>query len=255
MDPVFPFDARDHEEQAELRYNAPLRQQNQSLLEENMMLKKLLRERGIPWNDAVASHPAFQCNDPANDINGSANTNSLSRRRRSSRLRELQTLQSHRIPHLPAEIMIRILQYAVTAEQPIIDPLSKLSQERLTIEEAARGNQINICFLATCKAYYVEGKRLFWACNTFTFTTPEALRRFADVDFNIRKDIRHITLRVVARYYDDEKRTHRLDTDYHPDMSKSAPLKVIPRHRDPASMSRYGFVRLFASSLISGITR
>lgn len=150
--------------------------------------------------------------------------------------------------------MIRILQYAVTAAEPIIDPFSKLNPERLTTVEATRGNQINICFLSTCKAYYVEGKRFFWSSNTFTFTTPEALRRFADVEFHIRKDIRHINLRIVARYYDDEKRTHRLDTDYHPDMSKPASLKVIPRHKDPASMSRSGFVSVVFIFRISDTT-
>lgn len=229
MATVFPWDGRDQEEQAEQRYNA--RAQTRQLEDENMRLKRLLRESGIPWNDSVASHPGFQSTAP----------NSNSRRRRSSRLSALDQI-SQRLPHLPVEVVLRIMEYALIAEDVIIDPLSRLNPEILTIAEAKRGNQIAIGFLATCKAYNVEGRRIFWAHNIFTFTSPESLRRFADLQYHFRKSIRHINLRIVARYFDDEKRTHRMDSDYHPDITKSQSLKVVQRAKDPASMSRSGFV-------------
>lgn len=226
MAAVFPWDSRDQEEQAELRYNAPLRQQNRQLEDENLRLKRLLREHGIPWNDSVATHPGFQ---------------SSTRRRRSSRLSALDQT-THRLPHLPVEVILRIMEYALIAKDPIIDPLSKLDHENLTVAEAKRGPQIAINLLSTCKAYNVDGKRIFWSGNTFIFTSPETLRRFADLPYQFRIGIRHITLRIVARYYDDEKRPHRIDPDYHPDILRSQNLRVIQRVREPNSMARAGFV-------------
>lgn len=233
MATVFPWDGRDHEEQAEHQYNAPLRTQNRQLEDENMRLKRLLRENGIPWNDAVASHPGFQ-------------SAPNSHRRRSSRLSALDQ-SSQKLPHLPVEVILRIMEYALIARDPIIDPLSKATAEHLTTVEARRAPQTAIGFLTTCKAYNVEGKRIFWAYNTFTFTSPETLRRFVDLPYQFRKSIQHINLRIIARYYDDEQRTHRMDPDYHPDVTKSQSLKVVPRAKDPASMSRSGFVSFFAA--------
>lgn len=231
MAAVFPWDGRDHEEQAEVRYNAPLRTQNRQLQDENTRLKRLLRENGIAWSDAVASHPGFQSTAAA----------AKSGRRRSLRLSALdQTF--HKLPHLPVEVVLRIMQFALVAKDPILDPFCKLNPEHTTPAEAKRGPQIAINLLATCRDYQAEGTRIFWAENTFTFTTPEALRRFADLQFTFRKDIAHINLRIIARYYDDERRTHRIDNDYHPDLAKSQSLKVVPRTRDPSSMSRPGFV-------------
>lgn len=143
-----PWDGRDQEEQAELWYNAPLRTKNHELEEENMRLKRLLRENGIPWSPDVAGHSVFQSSGPTHN----------SSRRRSSRLSATQ----HRFPHLPVEVILRIMHYALVADGPIIDPLSKVDPECLTVMEAKRGPQIAIGFLATCKAYYVEGKRMFW---------------------------------------------------------------------------------------------
>lgn len=226
MAAVFPWDRRDQEEQAELRYNAPLRTQNRQLEDENLRLKRLLRDHGIPWNESVASHPGFH---------------PTTRRRRSSRLSALDR-STHRLPHLPVEVILRIMEYALITRDPIIDPLSKPDHENLTIAEVKRGPQIAINLLATCKAYNVDGKRIFWSQNTFTFTSPEALHRFADLPFQYRTSIRHITLRIVARYYDDEKRSHRIDPDYHPDILRSQSLRVTQRVRDPNSMARAGFV-------------
>ncbi|KAF3766985.1 hypothetical protein M406DRAFT_355424 [Cryphonectria parasitica EP155] len=228
MAAIFPWDGRDQQDQAEARYNAPLRSHNRQLEDENMRLKRLLREHGIPWSDAVASHPGFQ------------SSAAISGRRRSSRLSALDHT-SLRLPHLPVEVILRIMQFALLAQEPIIDPLCRLTMEHLTAAELRRAPQTAIGFLATCKTYHFEGTRIFWSRNTFTFTSPEALRRFADLQPQFRNDIRHINLRIVAHYYDDEKRTHRIGADYHPDLNKSQSLKVAYRPRDPASMSRTGF--------------
>lgn len=232
MDALFPWDGRDQEEQAEIRYNAPLRALNQQLEDENLNLKRLLREAGIPWNTAVASHPDFQL---------ASSANSRTSRRRSSRLSALDHLP-HRLPHLPVEVILRIMEYALVAKDPIIDPLSKLNPETLTVAEAKRGPQIAIGLLATCKAYNIEAKRFFWTRNVFTFTSPEALRKFADLQDPIRNTVRHINLRIIARYYDDVQRVHKIEPDYHPSFTLPKTLHVIPRHQEPGSLSRSGFV-------------
>lgn len=144
-----PWDGRDQEEQSEILFNAPLRTKNRQLEDENMHLKRLLREHGIPWSDSVAGHQVFR----------SSTSNSTSGRRRSSRL---SAVGQHRFPHLPVEVILRILHYALVADGPIIDPLSKLNTETLTSAEAKCGPQIAIGFLATCKAYHVDGKRILW---------------------------------------------------------------------------------------------
>ncbi|KAK7729108.1 hypothetical protein SLS53_009323 [Cytospora paraplurivora] len=222
-----PWDGRDQEEQAELWYNAPLRSKNQQLEDENMRLKRILRENGIPWSPAVAEHTVFQSNNPPNS----------SGRRRSSRLSATQ----HRFPHLPVEVVLRIMHYALVADSPIIDPLSKLDPENLTVSEAKGGPQIAIGFLATSKAYYIEGKQVLWSNNSFVFTSPEALRKFSELGFQYRKTIASVTLRIIARYYDDEKRRHRLTPDYHPELTKSQSLKIVSRTKDQDSMARKGF--------------
>lgn len=225
---IVPWDGRDQEEQSEILYNAPLRTKNRQLEDENMHLKRLLREHGIPWSDSVASHHAFRSSD----------SHPTSRRRRSSRL---SAVGQHRFPHLPVEVILRILHYALVADGPILDPLSKLNTETLTSAEIKSGPQIAIGFLATCKAYHVDGKRILWTKNKFSFTSPAALRKFSELDFDLRKGIEFINLRIVARYYDDEKRRHRLSQDYHPELTKPQALKVIPRVRDDSSMARKGF--------------
>lgn len=235
MDLILPWDARDQEEQAELRYNAALRAQYQQVESENMHLKRLLREAGIPWNDQVASHPGFQ-----------SSPNSRNSRRRSSRLSALDHAP-HRLPHLPVEVLLRIMEYSLVARDPIIDPLSKLTPGTLTTDEAKRDPQIAIGFLATCKAYSVEGKRFFWTRNVFTFTSPETLRRFADLDEPLRLTVRHVNLRIIARFYDDEQRTHKMEPDYHPQLNAAKPLQVTLRHREPDSLSRTGFVSCYTS--------
>lgn len=243
MEPNHPWDGHDQEDQAEARYNVPLHAQNQLLETENLRLKRLLREAGIPWNDRVASHPGFQPSVNAVSSSGSGSQPSLNSRttvRRSSRLSAVEHV-SHSLPHLPVEVILRIMEYALYSAEPIIDPLCKLTNETLTVAEAKRGPQIAFGFLATCKAYRVEGKRFFWTRNIFTFTSPEALRRFADLDESLRQSVRRINLRVIARYYDDEERDHKV-TNYHSCFKKAQSLPIIRRHKEANRLARSGFV-------------
>lgn len=167
-----PWDGRDQEEQSEILFNAPLRSKNRQLEDENMHLKRLLREHGIPWSDSVAGHHAFR----------SSTSNSTSGRRRSSRL---SAVGQHRFPHLPVEVILRILHYALVADGPIIDPLSKLNTETLTSAEAKCGPQIAIGFLATCKAYHVDGKRILWYVASYTGSAP-----ISNTSIQVQKQIR-----------------------------------------------------------------
>ena len=135
-------------------------------------------------------------------------------------------------PHLPPEVILRILRFALTSAQPIIDPLSPTTSEHLTEQEKARGNQIAIHFLATCRALYAEGTRYLWERNEFTFTTPQALRHFAELSLNFRHKITSIRLRIVAHYFDDQRRKHKLERDYHEDLKGDVNLKVQMRPQE-----------------------
>ncbi|KAL3955500.1 hypothetical protein ACCO45_011063 [Purpureocillium lilacinum] len=148
---VFPWECRDKEDQAKASYEFPLRRANQELSEENLRLKRILRENGISWSPVAQAH--LKQRDPNK------------RRTRSSKTHDLGR------PHLPTEIILRILKFALTSAQSIIDPLSPATSDHLTEREKTRGNQIAIHFLATCRALHVEGTRYLWECNEFTFTT------------------------------------------------------------------------------------
>ncbi|KUI55961.1 hypothetical protein VP1G_03237 [Cytospora mali] len=224
---IVPWDGRDQDEQAELWYNAPLRTKNQELEDENMRLKRILRENGISWSSKTSAHTGVRSNSPPK----------TSSHRRSSRL----SVTLHRFPHLPVEVILRIMHYALISDGPIIDPLSKLDHDSLTAAEAKCGPQLAIGFLATSKAYYVEGKQMLWSNNDFVFTSPVSLRKFSELDFQYRKNIEFVTLRIIARYYDDETRRHRFSQDYHPELKKPQKLKVISRTKDQDSMARKGF--------------
>ncbi|EOO01156.1 hypothetical protein UCRPA7_3372 [Phaeoacremonium minimum UCRPA7] len=229
---AFPWDGRDQEEQAEAWYNQPLRVKNRNLEDENMRLKRLLREHGIAWSPSVAANPNFQ----AGITNTGKGTSGSTRRTRAS-----ITADQGRLPHLPVEVLLRILHYSLTSRDAIIDPLSKSKAENLTPYEKSRGNQVAIHFLATCKAFHIEGTRIFWENNSFVFTTPEALRNFAEVDAGLRKTVKHVNLRIIARYFDDEKRPHKLGREYHTTLKKDVALKVTPRIKENQTLARKGF--------------
>ena len=127
----------------------------------------------------------------------------------------------------------------MTSNYPIVDPLAKSDPESLTVVEKSRYNQIAIHFLATCKAYLVEGTRILWSKNTFVFTNPTVLRNFCNLRPEFRHKIKHITLRVIGKYSDDEKRSHMI-----PDVSrpfrqmKLQKLKVTLRPKEENKTNR-----------------
>ncbi|KAM4056712.1 hypothetical protein HRG_003580 [Hirsutella rhossiliensis] len=205
---VFPWECRDKEDQARISYHHPLRRTNQALAEENMKLKRILRENGISWSSVAQAH--LKQRDPN------------MRKTRSSR-------SAHELgrPCLPTEVILRILKLSMKSSHPIIDPLSPLTPEHLSDQEKARGNQIAIHFLATCKALHTEGTRYLWEGNTFVFTTAQALRNFAELTPRFRSSVTHVNLRIVARYYDDQRRRHKLERCYHADLKKDQLLKIV----------------------------
>ncbi|KAF3072292.1 hypothetical protein N5P37_003758 [Trichoderma harzianum] len=221
---VFPWECRDKEDQAWIAYNNPLRRTNQILVEENMRLKRILRENGISWSPLAQTH--LNQNDPT-------------RRKTRSSIAAAGPSESTS-PFLPTEVLLRILKFAMKSKYPIIDPLSAVTVENLTDEEKKRGNQIAIHFLATCKAMHAEGTRFLWESNHFIFTTPQALRNFSELSFHYRHKILHINMRVIARYYDDQRRRHKLEKYYHPDLKKDQPLKIHMRPKE-SPLVRGGF--------------
>ncbi|KAI1496640.1 hypothetical protein F5X99DRAFT_399691 [Biscogniauxia marginata] len=216
MNPIFPaWECRDQAEQAELYYNHPLRAKTRRLEDENLALKRLLRENGISWQTQPKSAvPAARL------FSGAQETKAL--------------------PHLPVEIQLRILSYALTCPHPIVDPLSKLKPERLIASEKAKPHYLAIHFLETCKAYHVEGTKLLWSNNSYTFTTPEALRTFAELDYAYRENIQQVTFRLIAKFYDDQDRVHRLPRTHHPDLKKAVKLTIHKRVKEN-NMARRGF--------------
>ncbi|KAM5357719.1 hypothetical protein ACJZ2D_015983 [Fusarium nematophilum] len=219
---VFPWECRDREDAAKAVYNHPLRRANQNLAEENMRLKRILRENGISWSPVALNHVQ--------------QLNPLKRKTRSS----MTALDLGR-PYLPMEVLLRILKFAMKSAHPIVDPLYPLISENLLDKEKAPGNQIAIHFLATCKALHVEGTRYLWESNHFTFTTPQAVRNFAELPAKFRQGITHVSFRIIARYYDDQpRRRHKLERCYHSDLKKDQLLKVQLRPTE-SPLIRGGF--------------
>ncbi|TQV98894.1 hypothetical protein IF1G_02974 [Cordyceps javanica] len=101
---------------------------------------------------------------------------------------------------LPTEVLLRILKFAMTSPHPIVDPLSPLTQENIS----------------------------------------DALRHFGELPARFRHPVESVTLRVIARYYDDQRRRHRLDAGYHADLKKDQPLRVHMRPRE-SLLVRGGF--------------
>ncbi|CRK39519.1 hypothetical protein BN1708_007952, partial [Verticillium longisporum] len=122
----------------------------------------------------------------------------------------------------------------------VIGYAERLRPDTVTAEEKARGNQIAIHFLATCRAMHTEGTRILWGHNSFTFTSPEALRHFAELDLNHRKGIKGVTFRIIAQFYDDKKRRHRLHHTYHQSLRKDHQLPVNMRVNEQ-TYARGGF--------------
>ncbi|TPX15942.1 uncharacterized protein E0L32_000276 [Thyridium curvatum] len=233
---VFPWEGRDQDEQAKIAYNEPLRLKNKELEDENMRLKKLLREHGVPWSPAIANRFAELGFEPQQSV---ARRQSTRRTRASTAASSIESTGS-KLPRLPAEILLRIVHYAMTSSEPLVDPLSPTRPENITIQEKSRHKHLALGFLASCKAFRVEATRALWANNTFVFTTPQALLKFADLEFVFRSKISHVNLRIIAQFYDDEPRKHKLDKDYHPTLKKDVNLRVQRRPKE-TSFARKGF--------------
>ncbi|KAI0841317.1 hypothetical protein F5Y06DRAFT_261276 [Hypoxylon sp. FL0890] len=212
------WECRDQTDQAEIYYNQPLRTKVRRLEDENLNLKRLLRENGISWQGRPKS--AHMCNGRV--------TRSSSR------------IKCRPLPHIPVEIQLRILSFALTSPHPIVDPLCKVKPEHLLVREKAKSNQIAIHFLATCKAYHAEGTKFLWTNNSFVFTSPEALRNFAEVPLHYRQNIQDVNFRIIAKFYDDEERIHKISRRHHPDLKKAIPLTVHKRPKEN-TLARRGF--------------
>ncbi|KAI1759763.1 hypothetical protein GGR53DRAFT_512497 [Hypoxylon sp. FL1150] len=223
-------EVRDQADQAEIHYNQPLRTKVRRLEDEVLALKRLLRENDIDWRARSGVIPA---------TNGRI-TRSSSR----ARCKPL----SKPLPHIPVEVQLRILTFALTSSTPIVDPLCKVKQEHLLLREKAKGHQLAIHFLTTCKAYYVEGNKVLWSNNSFVFTNPEALRNFSEVNLKFRRHIKEVNFRLIARFYDDEERTHKISRHHHPDLKKPVSLAVQRRPKESPLARRglrvYGWYQL-----------
>lgn len=184
------------------RYEALL-EQNKCVLEENRRLKALLDEHNIIYyaRSNVTKKP---------------------------RTRSLGNIQP--LPHLPKELQLKILGFAMTFKQPIIDPFCKPRREHLTSSEKEARKEIHINFLATCKAFHVEGLQHFITNNEFVFTQVAALERFAQIPAEYRSTINHATLRIVGRYYDNTARKQNLlGLSYHPEVREyKSPILARP---------------------------
>ncbi|KAJ3492717.1 hypothetical protein NLG97_g5193 [Lecanicillium saksenae] len=218
---IVPWECRDKEDQTEALYNSPLHQSNRALAQENQRLKKLLRQHNIPWSPL--SQARLSSIEPGRRKTRSSNCGSDAAGLR-----------------LPTEVLLRVLKFAMTSPYPIVDPLSPLTPENMSDIEKGRGNQIAIHFLATCSAMQTEGIKYLWECNRFVFTSPQSLRNFGELTSRFRHPIESITLRVIARYYDDQHRRHKLDAGYHEDLQKDQPLPVCKRPRE-SLLVRGGF--------------
>ncbi|KAK4199985.1 hypothetical protein QBC40DRAFT_77042 [Triangularia verruculosa] len=229
-----PFELRDQQEQAEAWYNNPARQENRRLAEENLRLKKLLRESGISWDKRLT----LDLSDPTGSRGTWAEPGK--KPRRSSRSGK----SSQRLPNLPVEIILFILEYSLTSHHPIIDPLSRLNPNAITSDERKISkNQVAISFLATCKAYHAEGTRFLWKNNSFIFTDYLTLQNFSTLGLEHRKNMRQITMRITARYYDDDpERTEHPAPHPKPTAGRrDLRLRVIQRVQDDNSLARRGF--------------
>ncbi|KAH7312969.1 hypothetical protein BKA65DRAFT_542521 [Rhexocercosporidium sp. MPI-PUGE-AT-0058] len=138
-------------------------------------------------------------------------------------------------PRLPAEILLRILGFALTSPVPVVDPFYRLRDKNITMIERFSRRFINIRCLAVSQVFKTEGMRILLENNEFVFTQAAALENFAKVPPRLRSTIKHVTLRVVGRYYDDAARKVDLTGNgcYH---------DTVPRFLAPVLARPYGMI-------------
>jgi hypothetical protein len=208
-----PHEGRNAFEEAKEYYHHPLREKNAKLLDELTLIKQCLRTAGI---------------DPTKLMRGElrANETALITRRTSQRVKEKTS--SGALPHIPTELVLQIMEYALVSKDPIADPLSELKKDHLTAQEQhIAKNQVAYGFLSTCHLFNHEGKKVFWGRNTFMFTTAAALRNFASLAIEDRQLVQAVNLRVIARYYDEDKKVTRyMSRKYSQAMKKKTSIRV-----------------------------
>ncbi|PVH81125.1 hypothetical protein DL98DRAFT_654300 [Cadophora sp. DSE1049] len=133
-------------------------------------------------------------------------------------------------PRLPTEILLRILGFALTSPVPIIDPFYKLRVQNVAKVERLSRQYINVQCLGVSQVCKTEGMRILLEQNKFVFTQAVALENFAKISPELRSTIKHVTFRVVGRYYNDEARKVDVSGNgcYHDSIPKFL-VPVIPR--------------------------
>jgi len=181
------------------RYDV-LEKENKANVDEIQRLRALLAANNVPCEPASSKKFTLQ-----------------PRRRTTRQSSAAEPANNKPLPHLPTEIQLRILSHALTSLNPIIDPFYKPRRDNVTKKEWVR-SKINLQFLLTCKSFQVEGMRFIFARNEFIFTQAAALENFAKFSQDLRATVKHVTLRVVGRYYDQVAGRRDLtgNIDYHP---------------------------------------
>ncbi|KAL8404816.1 hypothetical protein RB594_009624 [Gaeumannomyces avenae] len=218
------WDCRDQVDRATLFYQEG--EKRRKIEEENQYLKRLLREHGICWSPAVAHRADF--------FDGSSSSNAkLSCHdrfaRTATRARTAAARAADKGARLPPEIFLRIIEFAMISPDPIIDPLTKPDNRSITAKEARAKSGLAIGLMAVSRAFRVEATKVLWSRNTFIFTTPEALLGMASLSLEIRSQIKHINLRIIARFYKDDNRPLSLPKRDHPNLPKALNLPINER--------------------------
>lgn len=139
------------------------------------------------------------------------------------------------------ELLLVVCRHAMMSEHPIIDPLSSLNPDTLTESEKKRARgQVAYGFMSTCWGFYQAAYRDLWRQNKFVFTSPQALHRFARIAQGDRALVKSVTLRIIAKYYDDDADiSHMVHSNA---LGRAIKLKIIPRPRGRESkLVRGGF--------------
>ncbi|KAL8376068.1 hypothetical protein RB595_007266 [Gaeumannomyces hyphopodioides] len=216
------WDCRDQVDRATLFYQEG--EKRRKIEEENQNLKRLLRQHGICWSPAVAHRADFF--DGSSDVKLSARDRVT---RTATRARTAAARAADKGARLPSEIFLRIIEFAMTSPGPIIDPLTKPNHRSITAKEARAGSGLAIGLMAVSRTFRVEATKVLWSRNTFVFTTPEALLGMANLSLEIRSQIKHINLRIIARYYKDDSRPLSLPKRDHPNLPRALNLPINER--------------------------
>jgi hypothetical protein len=198
-----------------LNYDA-LQEQSARKDKELKRLRALLAANDIPWMPAPQAGALATCNGKATS-KSSTSGRALRNRNRRARVNSKLPGRPQR-PHLrlPIENIFMIVGYGLTSPTPIIDPFFHLCKDNIIKAERKTNGRhdINIGFLATCRAFKAEGTPLLVRNNDFIFTQVAALQNFARIPLKSRSIISKINIRVVGRYYDREPRILDLEVPH-----------------------------------------